>query len=437
MRILIISNLYPPNVIGGYERLCFEVTAGLAARGHAMTVLTSRFGGGEADYPPQVILRELELLTGPDIYQPFAGSSEDRARINAANLQTLQRVLNEVQPDVVFSWNLFFLDASMLDYLERSPFRTVVMLTDNWLLVMRNGAYVAAFFADYVHGARDFTAPVLPAAPLPPRSMLRRLTDRLTGGSKMALPSAPANSRLEAIFGAAFMRDFYASGGIRFSRHRIIHNGVQQQPYAGATPADRSKLVRDGTLRLLFAGRLVDLKGAHIAVAALQLLAPAKLGVEKVELTILGDSQDAAYLQSLDAAIAASPVATAIVMRPAVPETALFELFNDHDIYLFPSLYEPFSLTLIHALACGIPTIASRVGGNPEIIDDGICGLLFRKADAQDLADKVARLALDPALRRRLADCGRQRASAFTFERMVQEMAEFLAPQNSKADANQ
>ena len=56
MRILVLSNLYPPNVVGGYERLCFEVTSALAASGHDMTVLTSRHGGKRDDYPGQLVL---------------------------------------------------------------------------------------------------------------------------------------------------------------------------------------------------------------------------------------------------------------------------------------------------------------------------------------------------------------------------------------------
>lgn len=430
MRILVVSNLYPPNVIGGYERLCFEVTAGLAAQGHEMTVLTSRFGGRLADYPQQRIFRELDLLTGPDIYTPFPGGPEDRARINQANLETLDRVLEEVQPDVVFSWNLFFLDASMLNHLEQSRYRTVVMLTDNWLLVMRNGAFVAEFFRDYVHGPQSFVAPPEPALPLPalPNSLLQRLKDWLWGRRPSPQPAAPAaaDTRLEAIFGAAFMRDLYAAGGSRFGRHRIIHNGVNQAAYAGAPLVDRSKLVTPGTLRLLFAGRLVDLKGAHTAVAALPLLDPAAMGVDRIELTILGDAQDAAYMEQLHAAISQSPRKADIILRPAVREEALFELFSEHDIYLFPSLYEPFSLTLIHALACGIPTVASRTGGNPEIVTDGESGLLFGKGDAADLAQVVTRLARDPALRLRVAERGQKAAAGFTFEKMVGKMAAFL-----------
>ncbi len=415
MRILVLSNLYPPNVIGGYERLCFEVTSGLAEAGHNVVVLTSRYGGKQADYPGQTILRAWDLLTGPDIYTPFPGSAEDRAAINRTNQETLSRVLAEQRPDVVFAWNLFFLDASLLDMLERSGIRTVVMLTDNWLLVMRNPLFVHHYFQDVVFG--DATPP----APAPSPGLLDRLMTLLRPRAGTQAP------RLEAIFGSAFMRDYYAAGGVRFARTAVIHNGVKQG-YAGAQPPDRAAFVEPGTLRLLFAGRLVDLKGAHTAVAALPLLDPAALGVARVTLTLLGDAQDKPYMTQLDSAIEASGRAGDIELRASVAETDLPALFDAYDLYLFPSLYEPFSLTLIHALALGIPTIASDAGGNVEIVRDNETGLLFRKGDAAALAACITRLATDPALRVHVAEGGRREAAGFTFERMVSGMAAFLSP---------
>ncbi len=423
MRILVLSNLYPPNVIGGYERLCFEVTQGLAQAGHDMVVLTSRYGGKVADYPGQTVLREWDLLTGPDIYTPFAGDQADRDAINTTNLKTLQRVLHKQKPDVVFAWNLFFLDASLLNALEHCGTRTVVMLTDNWLLVMRNGLFVHNFFQDVVHGDKPMPLPAPPPSLPPPsfRQNARAVLKKLAG-------RAPSKKKaLEAIFGSAFMRDFYAAGGSHFKRHQIVHNGVHQKNYTALAAPDRSHLIDPGTLRLLFAGRLVDLKGAHTAVAALPLLDPAALGVSRIKLTVLGDAQDTAYMSVLNAAIEASGRAEDIELRPSVPEDSLPALFNTYDIYLFPSLYEPFSLTLIHALALGIPTIASDVGGNVEIVRDGQSGALFKKNDPSSLAAAITRLARDPALRVRLAEGGRSTAASFTFERMVAEMTDFLS----------
>ncbi len=414
MRILVLSNLYPPNVVGGYERLCFEVTAGLAALGHEMVVLTTRYGGQVADYPAQRILRDWDLLTGPDIYTPYPGTAEQRDATNRSNLATLHRVLAEVRPDVVFAWNLFFLDGSILQALEESPIRTVVMLTDNWLLVMRNPIFVRDYFAEVVHGDKPFHPPPPPDLGQRARTILRRLVQRPVAG-------------LEAIFGATFMRDFYQLGGSTFGRSVVIHNGVKQARSPAAAPVDRTRLVQPGMLRLLFAGRFVDLKGADTAIAAMSLLDPAAFGVGRVQLTLVGDAQDAAYAAQMEQAIANSGRAADIVLQPPVPESQLPALFDGHDIYLFPSLYEPFSLTLIHALALGIPTIASRVGGNPEIVADGQSGLLFAKGDAAGLAAAVRRLAQDGGLRARLAEGGRRSAARFTFERMVGEMAAFLA----------
>ena len=109
-----------------------------------------------------------------------------------------------------------------------------------------------------------------------------------------------------------------------------------------------------------------------------------------------------------------------------VPEAGLPALFAAHDIYLFPSLYEPFSLTLIHALACGIPTIASRAGGNPEIVEDGETGLLFRQGDAAELARAIGRMVREPRLRARVALQGRAAGRRFTFRRMADGMESFL-----------
>ena len=417
MRILVLTNLYPPTVVGGYERLCFDVSSALAAGGHEVTVLTSDYGGRTAEYPGQRVLRELRLLTGANIYSPCMASDAERAAINAGNVRCVTRHIRAVRPDVVFAWNLYFLDAGFLDAVQREARRTVLMLTDNWLLVMRDPGFVAEFFRTVVYGDGAFVAPpVLEGPGARGRGLIRRLLGlgRERGG-------------LEAVFGSRFMRDFYAAGGVRFTGHRVIHNGVRQPAVGAEAGPDRGRLVRPEVLRLLFAGRLVDLKGAHTAVEAMPLLDPVALGVERVELTLLGDMQDAAYRPVLQGAIELSGCASRIDLRPAVAEAALPALFAEHDVYLFPSLYEPFSLTLIHAMASGIPTVASDAGGNGEIVGDGESGLLFPKGNAAALAGCVGRLATDAGLRVRIAAGGRRSASRFTFEGMVGAMSAYLA----------
>ena len=420
MRILFVSNLYPPNVVGGYERLCFEVASAFVGRGHEVFVLTSGYGGRVASYEGQQIERSLRLLVGDTIYAPFQGDADARRSANDANVAALGATLGTVEPDAVFCWNLFFFDPTLLDALTASGVPVVAMLTDNWLANMFEPDFVASFFRDSVFGDKPFPSSVLPDRR---PAIGRRLIDRLLGRDPIAPQAAPKHRlALHAVFGSRFMQDFYREGGFGLLSHRVIHNGVAQDVPDDAGLPDRAQPVLAGEFRILFAGRLVDLKGADTAVDALPLL-----DHPSARLTIVGDEQDVAYMERIRSAIAASPAASRINLAPPVRADALLDLFNAHDVYVFPSLYEPFSLTLIHALACGIPTIASRAGGNVEIVHDGMSGLLFDKGDARGLATGLRRLASDGALRTALARGGREVASDFTVVRMIDQMELYLS----------
>ena len=419
MKILLLSNLYPPNDVGGYERLCFEVASALATRGHAVTVLTSTHGGKIADYPGQAVLRRLRLLTGETIYDAFPSSAKERQAINRKNIAITREVIAKIQPDVLFVCNLYFLDKSLLGALNDAP-RAVLMLTDNWLIAMLRPEFIRRYFQDVVHG--DAPEPGIAPADGLLRGLLRRLR---SAHIPFPLPNVTDGLSFEVVYGADFVRKLHAAAGITFPREVVIHNGVRQAPRAVAEFPDRFRLVDEGELRLLFAGRIVDIKGAHTAVEAMPILQDLP-GSPRVLLTLLGDMQQTDYLRRLQDLIAAGGCGHLIRLREPVQEEELFGVFAEHDIYLFPSLYEPFSLTLIHALAAGIPTVASCVGGNVEIVRDRETGLLFRKGDVHDLARAVRELAIDAALRARIAKAGQRQAASFTFETMVRRIEAFL-----------
>lgn len=102
------------------------------------------------------------------------------------------------------------------------------------------------------------------------------------------------------------------------------------------------------------------------------------------------------------------------------------------DIFVLPSLSEALSNSLMEAMAVGCCAIASRVGGNPELVEHGETGLLFEKGDARSLAEALRTVVTDDALRTRLAHCGSafvtaQFATRRSVERMEQIYAGFLA----------
>lgn len=427
MRLLLVSNLYPPNSVGGYEKLAFSVASELADRGHEICILTSDYGEAVADYPGQTVLRELKLRTGATIYDPFPGDERASKSLREHNADRLRQTVARERPDLVFSWNLFFLDPSMLATLESLPVPVAVMLTDNWLINMVKPEWWQSYFAREVIGEVSTPRPTeaAPALPSRIRAFLRRL--RGSGIRSGPDPVEPQPRSLTAVFGSHYMQDLHRKANLAFVREEVIHNGVRSLGAGAQAMPDRGRLVDpNGTVRLLFAGRLVDLKGAHRAVEALAILRRTRPDLPPVTLTLLGDRQDRSYERTLMAAIEASGCSAQIEIRPPVKEAELPAVFAGHDIYLFPSLYEPFSLTLIHALDAGIPTIASDAGGNPEIVVHGRTGLTYPRGDAQALADRIATLVEDPALRSRLADAGRIEASRFTFTTMVDGMERLL-----------
>ena len=96
------------------------------------------------------------------------------------------------------------------------------------------------------------------------------------------------------------------------------------------------------------------------------------------------------------------------------------DLIATADLLVLPSVAEAFGLVLTEALFLGTPVVATRVGGIPEIVDDGVDGILVPPADSKALAQAIVALLNDPQLRQRLAGAGRDKVLAkFSFENMV------------------
>lgn len=410
MKILFISNLYPPNAVGGYERLCFDMAEALAAKNHGISVLTSCYGGRSEHYPGQHVDRSLQLLAdATDIYKAYTASEDQKDAVNAHNAAVLERKLAEVRPDILFVWNLFFLDRSFLQVIQAAGCRSVFLLTDNWLILfLRPGSWYRYYHGD-VLSSRSRTAAI--------RAGLGWLQARIRR------KNLPVHG--EAIFPSRFMQALYGGAGFRFRRTALIPHGVRLMQHENGEFRDRTAMVEKGWMHLLFAGRIVEMKGVHTILEALPEVIR-ELPKTRIRLTVLGEARDKQYVKKIEAMIQRLHLDGKIAFQPPVQESDLFGVFQAHDIFLFPSLYEPFSLTLIHALASGIPVVASDVGGNKEIVLPGRTGLLFSRGNPRSLALAVLDLAGKPNLRRAVSVEARKTAQEFTFQRMVQQVEAYL-----------
>jgi glycosyltransferase involved in cell wall biosynthesis len=179
-------------------------------------------------------------------------------------------------------------------------------------------------------------------------------------------------------------------------------------PFPGPGPGEPRSLARgDGkALTILFVGRLVELKGlAHLIEAAALLR-----GRVEARIVAIGIGPERERLETL-----ARDRRVAVDFRNKVPDAELHQAFLTSDVLVLPSIIdargdtEGLGVALLDAMSYGIPAIASRVGGIPDIIEDGVSGLLVPPADPQALAGALERVARDPAYAQRLADAGRER----------------------------
>jgi glycosyltransferase involved in cell wall biosynthesis len=92
-----------------------------------------------------------------------------------------------------------------------------------------------------------------------------------------------------------------------------------------------------------------------------------------------------------------------------VPVEEVVQLYSHAAVFACPSVYEPFGLINLEAMACEAPVVASGVGGILEVVQDGITGFLVEPARPAELAEKIRRLLDDPSLARTMGMAGRRR----------------------------
>ncbi len=181
---------------------------------------------------------------------------------------------------------------------------------------------------------------------------------------------------------------------------QVIHNGLE------LPQGERSSHEK----RMLFLGRFDDVKQPHIALEVFEALAKAFPGWQ-LDLAG-GDGDDARYTASVLAQLDASPCAGRIHRHGHVSMPGT--LLSHAGILLLPSRHEAFGRVLVEAMAYGVPIVAFRVGGVPEVVEDGVQGMLVPPEDVEAMAKACGQLMQDEALRTRMGEAGRRRAGMFT-----------------------
>ncbi|MGQ9558655.1 MAG: glycosyltransferase family 4 protein [Desulfurispora sp.] len=163
--------------------------------------------------------------------------------------------------------------------------------------------------------------------------------------------------------------------------------------------------------------RLAPQKGLATLLRAFALLEGQLAGAYDLRLVLVGDGPLLSELQTLAGQLGIAQRVVFTGMRRDIPE-----LLHSFDIFVLPSLTEGLPLTVLEAMAAGLPVVASRVGGIPEAVQDGQTGFLVPPGQEVALAEKLGCLVQQPEWRCRMGAAGRQRVLAeFTVQSMVRK----------------
>jgi glycosyltransferase involved in cell wall biosynthesis len=385
MNILMVGNRFPPETLGGAERVAAGLAGALARRGHTVRVLAAtpaRSGAGNTTahgaavrrfYPGSVLFpdaaaplpRRLAVLAcahGLDVYNPLAR-------------RALARTVRDARPDVLHTHALYGLSAGLWAAAAAARLPVVHTAHDAWLLSPR-------------HNLRGATAPRGPLALLYRTLYRRRL-------GCVDLFCSPSQALLE----------LHHAHGFRPRAARVIPHGVERP-----RPLRRTAAADAPALRVLFLGRLDRHKGVPVLLDAARLLKDDA----RIAFTLAGSGP-------LEPGVrAAADALPRLRYFGSTDDAGREQLFRECTVIVLPSLCpEGFGLVVAEGAVRGLPAVVTALGGQAEQVRRSGAGLTVPPGDAAALAETFRALAADPAWRAALAEGARAAAPLYSLDGMA------------------
>lgn len=401
--MLAVTLRYPPYAGGGYELLARDAVEGLRARGHAALVLCGggRRFAGDADVRAWLAP---EQDGAQDLFQrSFKASNAERFRLHFLRLKNYRatlRALDLFEPDVLLFFNLSHASLGPVLAARHAGVPTLGYVADPW----PENHWVRAWRAD----ARARAKP-------------QRL--RLLEQTWSAFRGLVGLGPLQAC--SAWMRAALIEDGILPESVDVLHLGVSPALAARAAASPPAQRGAGEPLRVVCTSMLWEGKGQHVLLKAAARARAAGVALE-LDLAGAGEPSYAAYLREL---ADAPELAGAVRFHGLLDAAGVSALLARAHVFALPSVWpEPFGLSTAEAMAHGVAALGSDSGATPELIEDGVTGLLAAAGDPEEWYLALRRLEADEGERGRLAAAGRAHAQrAFDHGRFIDGLERGLA----------
>lgn len=384
MKILVISNFYPPHAIGGYELACRDVVDGLRSRGHDIKVLTSTYGLSK----PQsdgFIYRWLRHNLGRIRKSHLQHVS--LLRREWTNQRAFRRLVRRFRPEVLYMWNPVHISMSLLAYAQEIGLPVCYFVGDEWLV--RFSARSDPWFKLCNRKGNKFLSRIA-----------KPFVMQLVSGCGLLSHDLSVNFT-HVQFASNYLKTVSLRALGDISDPRVIYNGIVVERF-------RREKARDVSCpRLVYVGRIAPEKGVHTAIEAVRVLRDEHGYI--VTLDIVGEALDMEYLRILNEMIQQASLQHTVHFRGFIARECLPDVYAEHDILIFPSVWEePLGMTPLEAMCSGLVVVATGTGGSSEFLQDGVNALLFTRENAHECAGHIRRLLEDRRLLEAIRQAGRR-----------------------------
>jgi glycogen(starch) synthase len=366
VRIGIITNLYPPKVLGGYEILCGQVVERLRERGHQVRVITSDWQaqGLPAEDQLERSLRLVRNFPAPPQAPPWRASW-----VWQHNYQQTSRWLRSFWPEVVLVFSQLRLTLGAARAAEDYGCPVLYSWNDN-------------------HPAGYLPRSSSPTGANSLKGWLRRLWEWGPGRRER---SSSLRWRHSTCISERLRQQLLEEGFAPAQGSRVIHQGIPLERFPFQSPRALHQPVR-----LLYTGQLHPYKGVHTILGAMARLKPRW----RLQATVAGQGPED-YQQTLRQLVQEQDLQ--VEFSGYLPQTELLGLYRESDVFIFPSIWkEPFGLTHLEAMASGLVVVSTLHGGQGEVFEDGLHCLGFESENIAQLSHQLERLLQDEELRGRL-----------------------------------
>jgi len=198
----------------------------------------------------------------------------------------------------------------------------------------------------------------------------------------------------------------------------VIPNGIESKKFTNSAKektTDELQIQKDEKI-ILFVGRLNQIKGIKYLIKALCII---KRVIPKTRLLIVGYGEERENLERL---VKELNIEDSVIFMGKVPNEKVSKYMTASDVFVLPSLSESFGIVNLEAMACGLPIVATMVGGIPEVVKDGENGFLVEPKNPEQIAEKVLMLLKNEKLRKEISINNKEKAKKYSWENVVQKL---------------